>query len=113
MKEVSSLFVDLEGTSLTPEEEGVLRHPFVSGVILFSRNFESRVQLEMLIKEIRMLREPSLLVSVDQEGGRVQRFQDGFTKLPPLKAVGAKFEQQAERCLELSRSHANVMATEL
>ena len=58
--EVSSLFVDLEGTSVTPEEEEVLRHPFVTGVILFSRNFESRVQLEMLIKKIRMVREPSL-----------------------------------------------------
>ena len=110
---MSSLFVDLEGTSVTPEEEEVLRHPFVTGVILFSRNFESRVQLEMLIKKIRTLREPSLLVSVNQEGGRVQRFQDGFTKLPSLKLIGAKFEEQPERCMELSRSHANVMATEL
>ena len=110
---MSSLFLDLEGTTLTSAEEEVLRHPFVSGVILFSRNFESRVQLEMLIKEIRMVKKPSLLVSVDQEGGRVQRFRDGFTKLPPLQSVGAKFEQQAERCIELSRSHANVMATEL
>ena len=108
---MSSLFLDLEGTTLTSVEEEVLRHPFVSGVILFSRNFESRVQLEMLIKEIRMVKKPSLLVSVDQEGGRVQRFRDGFTKLPPLQSVGAKFEQQAERCMELSRSHAHVMAT--
>jgi len=110
---VSSLFVDLEGTYITSEEEEILRHPFVSGVILFSRNFESRVQLEMLIKKIRSLRDPSLLVSVDQEGGRVQRFQDGFTKLPPLELVGVKFEQEAQRCLKLSGSHANVMATEL
>ncbi len=112
MIQVSSLFIDLEGAAMTSEEKDLLRHPFVSGVILFSRNFESCSQLKVLIKEIRDLR-PSLLVSVDQEGGTVQRFKSGFTKLPSLESIGTEFEKQPGRCLALTRAHANVMATEL
>ncbi|HHH38743.1 MAG TPA: beta-N-acetylhexosaminidase, partial [Sedimenticola sp.] len=71
------LMLDLEGTTLSPEERDLLTHPVVGGVILFSRNYESPEQLTRLVSAIHDLREPRLLVAVDQEGGRVQRFRAG------------------------------------
>jgi beta-N-acetylhexosaminidase len=82
------VMLDVAGTVLTPEDEARLRHPMVGGVILFARNFESRKQVARLCDEIHALRRPKLLVCVDHEGGRVQRFHKGFTRLPPMRELG-------------------------
>lgn len=80
--------LDLEGVELTSDDIRRLQHPATGGVILFSRNFVSREQIHRLIQEIHELRSPPLLVAVDQEGGRVQRFREGFTRLPAVARIG-------------------------
>ena len=85
------LVIDIAGTALTALDRKRLRHPLVGGLILFSRNWESRTQLTALCKSIKRLR-PDLLICVDHEGGRVQRFKtDGFTHLPAMRTLGAKW----------------------
>lgn len=81
------LMLDLETTALTAEERDLLRHPQVGGVIFFSRNFRCRAQIVELTAAIAQLR-PELLLAVDQEGGRVQRLRDGFTRLPAMQVLG-------------------------
>lgn len=76
------LMVGIAGPTLTAEEKAYLQHPAIGGVILFTRNYQSLAQLCALTADIKALREPSLLIAVDQEGGRVQRFREGFTLLP-------------------------------
>ncbi|WP_257285369.1 beta-N-acetylhexosaminidase, partial [Endozoicomonas sp. SESOKO1] len=82
------LLIDLEGTQLTAEESQLISLPSVAGIVLFSRNYQSREQLIALVCSVRNVRR-DLLICVDQEGGRVQRFKDGFTRLPPAQAYGA------------------------
>lgn len=80
------LLIDIEDKELTQEEVEILEHPLVSGLILFSRNFHDREQVEALIKSIRQRVKKPLLITIDQEGGRVQRFREGFTKLPAMQS---------------------------
>ena len=82
------LMIDIAGPSLSAEDRELLSHPFVGGVILFSRNSENAAQLRELTAEVHNLREPRLLVAVDQEGGRVQRFRSEFSELPALASIG-------------------------
>jgi beta-N-acetylhexosaminidase len=78
------LMVDLAGTELSPEDRDLLGHELVGSVLLFARNYEDPRQLAALVRSIHEIRSPPLLTAVDQEGGRVQRFREGFTVLPPL-----------------------------
>lgn len=107
------LMVDLEGTEITPVEREMLRHPATGGVILFSRNFADCDQLHALCNEIHGLREPPLLIAVDHEGGRVQRFHDGFTRLPPAATLGALYDRDARKGRNAARLHGWLMAAEL
>lgn len=80
------LLIDIADKELTQEEVEILSHPLVSGLILFSRNFFDRPQLQALIKDLRKRVKKPLLITVDQEGGRVQRFREGFTTLPAMQS---------------------------
>jgi beta-N-acetylhexosaminidase len=105
--------IDLVGTSLTAEERRRLASPLVGGVILFGRNFVDRPQLESLVTEIHAIREPPLLVAVDQEGGRVQRFREPFLRLPPPRALGRLYHEDRDAALAAARSFGWLMAAEL
>ena len=106
------LVVGLSGPSLTAEEREVLAHPLIGGVILFERNHESPEQLRALIAALRGVR-AWLLVTVDQEGGRVQRLRAGFTRLPPLGWLGEVHERTPNDALAAARTLGWLMATEL
>lgn len=107
------VMVDLGGTELTAEDRELLRHPAVGGVILFARNFASPAQLLELTTAIHGLREPRLLIGVDQEGGRVQRFREGFTRLPPAGRFGALNQSDPKRARGACAAVAWLMAAEL
>jgi len=107
------VMLDLAGDTLTPTEREWLQHPLVGGVILFSRNYESPAQIAALIHEIHRLREPHLLVAVDQEGGRIQRFREGFTQLPPMRELGYLYDDNLKRGKRLAETCGWLMASEL
>jgi beta-N-acetylhexosaminidase len=107
------VMLDLSGPELLPEERERLRHPLVGGVILFSRNYISPDQLERLVGEIHALRDPQLLVAVDQEGGRIQRFREGFAALPSPALLGALHDESPGRARRLAEASGWLMAAEL
>ncbi|HEC60428.1 hypothetical protein LCGC14_0581540 [marine sediment metagenome] len=107
------LMVDVLGLELSEQERDILRHPLVGGVILFSRNYESPEQVAALTASIRALREPHLIISVDHEGGRVQRFRTGFTRLPPIGSLGKHYKQHPQQTLEYAEKTGWLMAAEL
>ena len=102
--------VDLE---LSQAERDRLQHPLVGGVLLFSRNYESPEQLLSLVRDIHSLRDPHLLVAVDHEGGRVQRFRDGFTGLPPMRVLGSVYDENPKRAKRLAETCGWLLASEL
>lgn len=106
------VMLDLTGTHLTEEEKGLLLDPSVGGVIFFSRNFESSAQIAELTGAIRAIR-PSLLLAVDQEGGRVQRFREGFTRIPAMQQFLPLFRKSPDATLTLVKNSAWLMAAEL
>ncbi len=107
------LIIDIAGTQLTDDDRRRLAHPLVGGMILFGRNWHSRAQLTALCDDIKRLR-PDLLICVDHEGGRVQRFRtDGFTHLPPMRTLGALWMQDAMRAQEAATACGYVLAAEL
>ena len=107
------LMVDIAGPELTSEDLAVLKHPLVGSVLLFTRNYRSPDQVTALTAAIRAVRTPHLLVAVDHEGGRVQRFREGFTRLPASRPLGRHFGEDRHDALNLTRSIAWVMASEL
>ncbi len=107
------VMIDLSGKELQPAERERLQHPLVGGVILFTRNFESPEQVTALIRAVRSARPSPVLIAVDHEGGRVQRFRNGFTRLPPAAAFGKLYESDRARALGLSEISGWLMATEL
>ncbi len=107
------VMLDVLGKTLTPEDEVRLQHPLVGGVILFARNYESPAQLAELTAAIRALRTPPLLIAVDHEGGRVQRFREGFTRIPPMRELGKVYDRHPKRAKHLAQQVGFVIASEL
>ena len=105
--------IDVVGTALTDEDRERLRHPAAGAVILFSRNYESPEQLDVLIEDIRRLREPELLICVDHEGGRVQRFRTSFTAIPPMRELGRLWDRDKELAVEVARGAAYIIGAEI
>lgn len=107
------VMVGVAGLTLTDDEKRQLSHPLVGGVILFRRNFNSIEQLRALCAEIHQLRTPALLIAADHEGGRVQRFISGFTRLPPMRRLGAVWQSDAAHARQLAETVGYVLAAEL
>ena len=103
----------IEGTVLTAADKARLMHPLAGGAILFSRNFQSCTQLDALTTSIRALRTPSLLICVDHEGGRVQRFRDGFTAIPAMRTLGELWEKDVAQAAAEAQRLGMLMAREL
>jgi beta-N-acetylhexosaminidase len=107
------VMLDVAGLELTAAERERLRHPLVGGVILFGRNYAAPEQVERLVCEIHALRSPPLLVAVDHEGGRVQRFRAGFTALPAVARFGEVWDENPKRAHRLAETAGWLMASEL
>ncbi len=107
------LMVGVNGLSLTLEERELLSHPLIGGVILFTRNYAAPEQVSALTQEIHAVRTQPLLIAVDQEGGRVQRFRAGLTQLPALGKIGQYYAQQPELACELAQAAGWLMASEM
>jgi beta-N-acetylhexosaminidase len=107
------ILIGLPGTELDACGREQLCHPAVGGVVLFTRNFEDRTQLERLVSEIRAARNPRPLICIDQEGGRVQRLKDGFTRLPAVGILGKLDQSDPQKALDMAYRHGRVMATEM
>jgi beta-N-acetylhexosaminidase len=108
------VMVDVAGTTLTKEEKKRLRNPLVGGVILFARNFQDRKTLCELTAKIHEARDEPLLIAVDHEGGRVQRFRsDGFTPLPPMRRLGEIWNRDPLAAMRLATETGFVLASEL
>jgi beta-N-acetylhexosaminidase len=107
------LVIGVSGHELTARERDWLQHEGCAGVILFLRNFASKAQVTELSQSIREAAPRPMLLCVDQEGGRVQRFREGYSKLPPLEGFDALYRRDADAALELAREHAWLMASEI
>lgn len=107
------LLIGIAGTELTLQERDWLQHDAVAGVVLFKRNFASRGQVTELTAAIRAATPRPLLLAVDQEGGRVQRFREGYADLPPLEGFGQLYARDPDAALALAGEHAWLMASEI
>jgi beta-N-acetylhexosaminidase len=105
--------LDVVGTELTADDIRRLQHPLVGGVILFARNFKNCAQLSALTASIHAVRSPPLLIAVDHEGGRVQRFREGFTKIPPMREFGKIWDNNRKLAKELALEAGWILAAEL
>ena len=110
---LGNLMLDIDGPQLSAEDRELLQHPAVGGVILFSRNYTDREQLVALTEAIHGLRTPMLLIAVDHEGGRVQRFRDGFSRLPPMLRIGELYDTDPAAARRTARDIGWLMAGEL
>lgn len=110
---IGPIILDVLGPELSIEDQEILEHPSVGGVILFTRNYENPAQITHLCKAIRRSRSTPLLIAVDQEGGKVQRFRDGFTRLPPMGEIGSLYDQDPEKARQYAEQCGWQMAFEL
>ncbi len=104
---------DILGPVLTDEDRERLAQPAVGAVILFSRNYENPEQLQSLTEQIGRIREPELPICVDHEGGRVQRFREGFTAIPPMRALGRLWDRDRQAARDAAHAVAYVIGAEL
>ena len=107
------IMLDVVGTELSADDIRRLQHPLVGGVILFARNFTNCAQLTALTASIHAVRGPPLLIAVDHEGGRVQRFRDGFTKIPPMREFGKIWDTDRKKAKQLAVEAGWILAAEL
>ena len=107
------VMLDVEGTELNADDIRRLRHPLVGGVILFASNFVSCAQLKALTEAIHAVRQPPLLIAVDHEGGRVQRFREGFTRIPPMREFGRLWDHHPKKARQLAEEAGWIIAAEL
>lgn len=112
MDRVGGLIIGLSGLILTDKEKQWLQHPLVVGVILFTRNYHDKAQLKNLTRSIRA-ENPELLISVDHEGGRVQRFRNEFTVLPPMNQLEKEYFIDPKQTLKTAYSYGEIIASEL
>lgn len=107
------LLIDVDGYELTAEDRELLSHPLMGGVVLFARNYHEPAQLKALVAAIHSVRSPPLLVAVDHEGGRVQRFRDPFIQLPAAHLIGRQFDLDEDQGVRLAHRCGWLMAAEL
>lgn len=107
------VMIDLEGLELNAQDRQRLLQPACAGVILFSRNYQNPEQLRSLCAEIKSVRDPALLIAVDHEGGRVQRFREGFSAIPAMRTIGALWDRDRQRASLMAHDAGHVIATEL
>lgn len=107
------VMLDIEGTELNENDIRRLQHPLVGGIILFTRNYQSPEQLKALTTAIHKVRQPPLLIAVDHEGGRVQRFREGFTRIPPMRELGKVWDHNPRKARQLAEEAGWILAAEL
>ena len=107
------LMIDVEGLTLTDEDVTRITHPMVGGIILFARNYKDAAQLKTLTDAIRKIRGHDFLIAVDHEGGRVQRFKEGFTTIPPMRKLGEIWDKDSNKANHLAFLIGQTIATEL
>jgi beta-N-acetylhexosaminidase len=105
--------LDVAGPELNEDDVRRIAHPLTGGVILFTRNYRNPDQLTSLVQAIRAVKVSPLLIAVDHEGGRVQRFRDGFTVLPPMRALGRLWDRTPHQARDVARQAGYVLAAEL
>lgn len=105
--------MDVAGVALAADDRERLLHPLAGGVILFARNYSSPQQLQHLTADIHALRTPPLIIAVDHEGGRVQRFREGFTVIPPMRELGRAWDASPQHAAHLAQAAGFVLAAEL
>ncbi|QDD13723.1 beta-N-acetylhexosaminidase [Candidatus Methylopumilus rimovensis] len=110
---IGPLMIDVEGLALQDEETKRIMHPMVGGLILFTRNYKDTVQLKTLTDAIRKIRGHDFLIAVDHEGGRVQRFREGFTTIPAMRKLGEVWDKDPKRANHLAFLIGQIIATEL
>lgn len=111
---IGPIIADIQGTELSAEDQDLLKHPLIGGVILFTRNYSDPEQLRALVASLKAIKKPSqLLISVDHEGGRVQRFRPGFTKIPPMSALGKLYDKDPAKALHAAFLVGWLLAAEL
>lgn len=103
----------IQGKALNDTEIQWLNHPLTAGVILFTRNYDSPEQIKQFVQTIRQTATQDILIAVDHEGGRVQRFRDGFTAIPPMALLGQHYDKNPDEALRLARATGTVMAYEV